>query len=612
MNERGREDRARSLAGASWEERRAASEARPTFVLRSSRPSASRLGARKWVSVARRPEAVVEAALLEALDEAVLVADPNLTAIFSANAAAAALLGYDAKTLGRLELRALFASARPELSTYVDELRTTGAARRSFQLQRADGSLLWVELKARLQGRGVSARSVLVLRDLTQDLQCAERIQTLEAELAAARAQRLHENRLVALGQIAAGVAHELNNPASYVLMNLDEIAETLERAESAHKSLRMSLLAWLEGEQRERAAECLSGFPLHRVFQEGRELVAECVDGVERIGALVKDLRGFARIEESDVSVLTLNDVVLTACKMVGSHVRRVAELRMNLHSGRHITADRRRLVQVVTNLLMNAAQAVEQHRASTQVIEVATFDADDAVILQVHDTGPGVAPELATAIFEPFFTTKRGSGTGLGLFLCADIVRQHAGTLTVQSQPGSGATFEVRLPLDTGLAVAAPPRPAPLTRAHDVAAHVLVIDDEPHLIRAYERVLSRHHHVTVATDGAAALELIERSPTFDAILCDLSMPDVDGVRIYRCLDRIAPELKPRVIFSSGGALTRRAEELLSSIDNPLLEKPVSAAKLLAAIESVRKSATTRVEAAPLAAGGGAPKMGG
>src|SRR5690606_9575015 len=115
------------------------------------------------------------------------------------------------------------------------------------------------------------------------------------------------------------------------------------------------------------------------------------------------------------------------------------------------------------------------------------------------------------------------------------------------------------------------------------------LVIDDEPQLLRAYRRILARHHQVTVAMGGSAALALIEKNPDFDAILCDLTMPDVDGVRIYRSLDRIAPQLKSRVIFSSGGAFTLRAEELLSSVDNPLLEKPVDSAKLLAAIERVR-----------------------
>ena len=177
------------------------------------------------------------------------------------------------------------------------------------------------------------------------------------------------------------------------------------------------------------------------------------------------------------------------------------------------------------------------------------------------------------------------------MGLSVISDIVRQHAGTVAVHSVPGEGATFEVTIPFETGLHPARSEAKGPPILAARGAARVLVIDDEPHLARAYQRVLSRHHHVTVATGGAAGLALIERDPDYDAILCDLTMPEVDGVRIYRCLDRIAPHLKSRVIFSSGGACSRRAEELLSSADVPLLEKPVDSAKLLAAIERVRST---------------------
>jgi two-component system, cell cycle sensor histidine kinase and response regulator CckA len=529
--------------------------------------------------------------LLQTVGDAVLIADLDSDRFLRCNAAAVELLGYAPGDLSLMTLASLLPQGNGDVFEALgSELRAKGSAHRSeAMLQRRDGSCFWAEIRTRVHQGRAARHYVSIVRDVTHRVDSDRELRRAHAELEAAHAHMMHNNKLVALGQIAAGVAHELNNPASYVLMNLDEIAELLERGQAAHKALRSSLLAWLDGEQRERAEECLSGFPAHRLFRDGRELLAECVDGVQRMTSLVKDLRGFARIDESDVSLVALNDVVITACKMVGSHLRQRALLRTELDSRRQIAADRRRLVQVVTNLLMNAGQALEDEAPERHLIEVTTFDTEDSAIVRVRDTGPGIPPDLLNKIFEPFFTTKRERGTGLGLSLCSDIVRQHCGTVLALSEPGQGATFEVRLPFDTGLQPAGPIATAEPKVMGGPAGRVLIIDDEPQLVRAYRRVIARHHDVTVATGGAAGLAIIEKDPDFDAVLCDLTMPDVDGVRFYRSLDRIAPQLKGRVIFSSGGAFTRQAEELLSSIDNPLLEKPVESSRLLAAIERVR-----------------------
>ncbi len=540
--------------------------------------------------------------LLQTVGDAVLIADLESSYFIHVNRAAVELLGYTKDELGRMGAAMLHPPGHSEIADSIaHEVRAEGAVRRSeVMLQRKDGSCFWAELRMGAYWAQGVRRYATIIRDVTDRVERDRELRRAHAELEAAHAQMLHNNKLVALGQVAAGVAHEVNNPASYVLMNLDEVGAVLERGESAFKALRTSLLAWLDGDQRDRAEECLASFPVHRVFREGRDLVTECVDGVQRITSLVKDLRGFARIDESDVALLGLNDVVITACKIVGPHVRQRAHLKTQLESSRTIAADRRRLVQVVTNLLVNAGQALEEGYADEQVIEVVTRDDADAVVLRVRDTGPGIAPELIERIFEPFFTTKRERGTGLGLSLCSDIVRQHAGSVGVFSTPGQGATFEVRLPFDTGLVPAKPGGPQGEEPVLARAARVLVIDDEPQLVRAYRRILGRHHQVTVATGGAAGLALIEKNPNFDAIVCDLTMPDVDGVRIYRSLDRIAPHLKERIIFSSGGAFTRRAEELLSTISNPFLEKPVDPTELLDTIERVRRKTSDDPERAP------------
>ncbi len=599
MNARSRRER---LTGRVSERRRRAGAGGPAHELRATSVAPAlelvepiTMRSRERHPARLRPvpssEASAYEVLLQTIDDAVLVVDLTSGRLLRGNEAAWELLGYEPGLLGVRGFSSLFAPGQASsIDALLAELRLTGSAQRpELLLQRADGTCFWGELRGRAHPSLAGRRCLLLIRDVSAAVERERELRRLRAELDAANAHMQHTNKLVALGQLAAGVAHELNNPASYVLMNLDEIRGVLERAQVAHKTLRTSLLAWLDGEQRERAEECLSTFPAYRVFHEGHELVAECIDGVQRITSLVKDLRGFARIDERDVSLVSLNDVVRTACKMVGSHLRQRAHLRTELGSTRQLAADRRRLVQVVTNLLMNAGQAVEGGKSEEQVIEVTTLDTADSVVLRVRDTGSGIPPELQQEIFEPFFTTKREGGTGLGLSVISDIVRQHSGTVSVESLLGDGALFQVTIPFETGLHPAGPEAHRPPVAAAPGAARVLVIDDEPHLVRAYQRVLSRHHHVTVATGGAAGLALIEKDPDYDAILCDLTMPDVDGVRIYRCLDRVAPHLKSRVIFSSGGACSRRAEELLSSGEVPLLEKPVDSAKLLAAIERVR-----------------------
>ncbi len=530
--------------------------------------------------------------VLDRVGDIVLLEDMASERIVHSSSAAVRLLGYSAEELHSMSARMLHPDGhRHTHDSITSELTRKGFAHRpELLLVRKDGSPFWAELHAGTFSVAGDNRCAIVVRDISAHVEEGLALRHAHAELEAAHARMLHTNKLAALGQIAAGVAHEVNNPASYVLMNLDEVGAVLDRGAQAYRSLRSSLLAWLEGDDRARAEECLSAFPFQSLFRDGNDLIADCIDGVQRITSLVKDLRGFARIDQSDVELVAINDVIVTACKMVGPNIRQRAHLLTRLESERRIGADRRRLVQVFTNLLVNAAQALDEGHAEEQEIEVITKDEEDAVVVRVRDTGPGIRAELLERIFEPFFTTKNERGTGLGLSLCSDIVRQHSGSIGAFGTPRGGAVFEVRLPFETGLKpVEAPPSTDRPSNAPRKGARVLVIDDEPQLLRAYRRLLGRDHEVSVANGGAAGLALIEKDPAFDVVVCDLMMPDVDGVKIYRSLDRIAPHLKPRIVFSSGGAFTRRAEELLSSIPNPFLPKPADPGELLEIIEQVR-----------------------
>ncbi|MCA9646297.1 MAG: response regulator, partial [Myxococcales bacterium] len=244
-------------------------------------------------------------------------------------------------------------------------------------------------------------------------------------------------------------------------------------------------------------------------------------------------------------------------------------------------ITGHADRLTQVITNLLLNAAQAIREGEASLNRILVETREADDSLFVSVSDTGSGIAPNHVSQLFEPFFTTKgAGEGTGLGLALCADIVHRHGGEISVESAKGKGSRFTIRFPKDTGLK-RSPVHSRPPQGAAARRLRLLIIDDEPLLLRAYERMLARTHDVEVALGGEAGLKVLRARQDFDLILCDLMMPDCDGPSVYQALSQEAPELLERLHFCSGGAFTQRVTDFLTRVGRPVLEKPLNQARL-------------------------------
>jgi signal transduction histidine kinase len=421
-----------------------------------------------------------------------------------------------------------------------------------------DGEARAAEMRvSSVEWYGQSAH-VVSLRDIT-DRRRAEDLQ-----------ERLwHADRLAAVGQLAAGVAHEINNPASFVLGNFRLIEEE-----------------FVGLEEHVRRAAAPDGAILSRITQT-RVMLEDCHDGVQRIAKLVKDLRVFARTEGEDSGPVDVNDLVRTSCNMTFNEVRHRAQLVMHLGIVPHIVGDGAKLVQVLTNLLLNAAHAIEPGHASSNRVTVATMAEDNHVKIAVEDTGSGISDENRTKIFEPFFTTKpREVGTGLGLSLSGDIVRRHGGEITFTSIPGKGTAFEVTLPVEP-ISMPAPRLPPP-ARAATTSARVLVIDDELALLRVYTRLLRKRHTVVAATSGREAVDLVRGGAAFDAILCDIMMPEMDGIEVYEALGAIDPSLPARIIFCSGGVFTQQAKAFIKTIPNILLEKPFDPDLLLRVIDQV------------------------
>lgn len=325
--------------------------------------------------------------------------------------------------------------------------------------------------------------------------------------------------------------------------------------------------------------------------------MLSDSSEGIQRITSIVRGLRSFARIESEELEVVDINEVVRFACKLSLNEVRHQAELITDLGYVPSIVGHRGELSQVVVNLLLNAAQAIESGPTKPHnQIRVTTCSTDEGVILTIEDTGPGIPPLALPRVFDPFFTTKsRAAGTGLGLSICADTVRKHFGEITAKSVVGEGTCFRIVLPEDTELRASAPAvSPSPVVARR--RCRVLLIDDDDMVRRAFLRILGYAHDTTQAASGDEGLELL-RKYTFDIILCDLMMPGTDGPAVYEAALAMDASLASRFVFVSGGAFSVRAREFLDRVQPVFLQKPVSRETLLEVVSRSAPQATTSEE---------------
>jgi signal transduction histidine kinase/CheY-like chemotaxis protein len=421
---------------------------------------------------------------------------------------------------------------------------------------------------------GAESARLLSFADVTERRKSVE----IRGRLAAA-------DRLRSIGQLAAGIAHEVNNPATFVMSNTEALVERLGMVSAGLRAIRTAAAAW-DDAQRAEVDEILFRHDIEGLLLDFEAMLRENKLGLERIVSIVGSLRAFARMDEEGATRVNLNDVVADATTIVRNEIRARARLVVDLRDLPEIAAHRGKLAQVLVNVLVNAAHAIEEGRPDEQMITIRTERSDRHVTVSVQDTGCGIAPETLSRVFDPFFTTKpREEGTGLGLSLSAEITRQHGGDITIESVLGSGTRVKIELPIETGLPLrddGATRTSVPGTRH----ARVLIVDDETMIINAFRRVLGDVHEVIGAEGGTQAKELLERDAGFDLILCDLMMPDCDGAELYDWIGARIPHLLRRIVFVSGGAFTPRLREFVANVDNELVEKPVSATHLRLTIQ--------------------------
>jgi PAS domain S-box-containing protein len=390
-------------------------------------------------------------------------------------------------------------------------------------------------------GEGVSG-AVLVFRDLTAEHKAAATQTQYQQQL-------IFADRMASVGTLAAGVAHEINNPLTYVTANLDLAIEEIRALAGGSASGRMKDL---------------------------EELLLEAREGNARVTKIVRGLKTFSRIEEERSAVIDLIPVLDLSINMAFNEIRHRAQLIKAYGEVPLVEADDARLGQVFINLLVNAAQALPEGATSENEIRIVTSTDDmGQAVVEIRDTGRGIPTAILARIFDPFFTTKAvGVGTGLGLAICHNIITGMRGKISVQSELGKGTTFRIVLPASSAQLKLMPSTAPSLEVATITHGKVLVVDDEPAVGLAVRRVL-RDHDVTVVGTGHAALELIAAHADFDVILSDLMMPGMSGMELYGELARLDPRMASRVVFVTGGAFTPEANAFLDRVVNERLEKP-------------------------------------
>lgn len=397
--------------------------------------------------------------------------------------------------------------------------------------------------------------AVMVFRDVTEQKNLQRQMEFTE--------------RLASLGTIAAGVAHEVNNPLAVVVANSaflsDELDDFLAKARASD-----SLPPGID-ERSHGMTEALS----------------DLQSAAHRIGRIVSDLGESVRPMPLSVTHVDLVKCVNWALRTTAHEFRYRARVVTEFGVVPLVQADEARLGQVIINLLMNALHALPGGAQDQNEVSVETrTDTEGRAILEVRDTGVGIPEDLLGKIFEPFFTTKAvGVGTGLGLSICHGIVKSLGGEISVESKVGVGTRVQIVLP-----AALLEEVPAETETPHQANVHrgkILIIDDDDLVLQTMKRIL-RGHELSCLANATDALALIDQGAAFDLILSDIMMPRMTGIEFYQCLRRQKPALAERIVFLTGGATDASAEAFLGSLPNRVMNKPFEVAALQAAVQEL------------------------
>ncbi len=396
-----------------------------------------------------------------------------------------------------------------------------------------------------------SSGLICVLRDIT------ERREQKRARAEWERRARI-TSHLASIGEMAAGIAHEINNPLTAVIGYSGLLDAT-------------------------------------SLDPEGREAIEQIRNGARRVAAITQRLLTFARQKKPERRAVKLNDIVGSTLEL-RSYSLRTSNVNVELDLASDLpdtVADAQQMQQVLLNLVVNAEAAMKSAHGGGR-LTVRTRRAGDCVQMIVADDGPGIPAGLQERIFDPFFTTKKvGEGSGLGLSICHGIVSEHHGTITVRDAPGGGAEFCVEIPVVAARPAAEPAATEARTRsaAGQSGGRVLVVDDEPAVRRLLEKILScEGHRVESAADGRAGFERI-LSGEYDVVLLDVRMPGMSGVDVHERVRRDQPGLERRIVFMTGDVMAAETQDLITRTGARCVTKPFDVPEVLALVRDLVRS---------------------
>ncbi len=415
--------------------------------------------------------------------------------------------------------------------------------RRSYfpQLELKNGN--YVEIFHRLQPMNDGSVRVICARDVTERKRVEERL--------------LHADRMSIVGTLAAGVAHEINNPLTHLVFGLEIINDQLAQEK-----------------------------PPLEPLSDIKSRLDPLVRSASRIAEIVKDLRAFSRTSDERMELLDVRKIFESAFPMINSELKQRGSLYVDFRETPLVYANEGRLTQVFLNLMINAIQAMPVETRDKNQLEVRTSkDSRGRAKIEVIDNGIGIPKEIQSRIFEPFFTTKAvGTGTGLGLSICYNLVQRFQGEIEVVSEPGVATNFTVTFPPAPQLT--AEKEASDSTAAEKTHKIILFIDDERAILEMVRSALQEQHTIHAAENGEAALRILkELGPHLDIVICDLMMPVMNGMELFERVREEFPDLAKRFVFITGGAMSAAAQEFIDTVKQPVIYKPFSLKSLRAMI---------------------------
>jgi len=402
----------------------------------------------------------------------------------------------------------------------------------------------------------------------------------------AIQAQLVQASRLASLGSLTAGVAHEINNPLTYITLALEGLLEQVPKLRTQVEELRTQLQSRLTADE-------LDSLPEPDAYRTLFSCTRDAYEGANRVRTIVRDLGLFCRPDDDATRLVSVHEVLDTALNLCSHELKRHAVVQKRYTDVPSVLAREGHLCHVFLELVLNAVQSKDQADEQLNLVRVSTRQRGEHVVVSIQDSGQGIDPAHVDRVFDPFFTTRPpGHGAGLGLAMCRQIVESLDGRIEVQSKPGHGSEFRVVLPvpMTNGRGRRRPPAQEtpsmvdlPLNRTR-----MLLVDEDEKARRRLGASLAREYDVVHASSAREAIELLLGDPGYELILTELAHSGAPGIPLFAWVRDNSPELLERMVFAIGGALAEPAQRFLDGVPNRCVDKPIDAESLFHVLRQV------------------------